>query len=79
VKVRYHSDLSAVERDELAAWIDAHGSSSVDLVTVEEAAVVVYDAPNGPNRGAAGVAVRHGRRLTEALDEALADLEARTE
>ena len=44
-------------------------------MVVEEAAIAVFCPLDGPNPGAIGVAVRNGRRLTDELDEALADLQ----
>ena len=74
MNIRFHVGITAHERSDVAAWIDKHNSDDVDLVIIEEVAVVVYGSRDGPNRGTAGVAVRHGRRLTEELDEALAML-----
>lgn len=54
--------------------MNVHDAEDVDLVVVEDSVVAVFGAPDGANRGAAGVAIRHGRRLTDELDEALANL-----
>ena len=56
-----------------------HNSDDVDLVVIEEAAIAVFAHADGSNRGAVGVAVRQGGRLTDELDEALVVLQGKTD
>ena len=74
MQLRSPASVAADERRAVAASVDIHDADDVDLVVVEEGVVAVFGAPDGANRGAAGIAVRHGRRLTDELDEALANL-----
>ena len=74
MRLTIHASVTAHERTAVASWIESHFSDDVDLVVVEEAAIAVFGPLDGPNPGAIGVAVRNGRRLTDELHEALADL-----
>lgn len=75
MRLTFHASVAACERIAVTEWIKDHSSDDVDLVIVEEAAIAVFGPLGGPNPGAIGVAVRNGRRLTDELDEALANLQ----
>ena len=54
--------------------MDNHSSEDIGLIVIQEAAIAIFGAPDGTNPCATGVSVREGRRVTDQLDEALANL-----
>ena len=74
MRLKFHAAIAAHEQAAVAEWIKSHDADDVDLVVVEAAAIAMFGTFVGSSRGAIGLAVRNGRRLTDELDEALADL-----
>lgn len=74
VQVKYHASVTVDERAVVASWIKAHKLDAIDLLVIGDGVVAMFDAPNGPSRGRAGVRPRDNGHLIDALDDALADL-----
>ena len=74
MRLKFHAAIAAHEKAAVVEWIKSHHADDVDLVVVEAAAIAMFGTFVGSNRGAIGLAVRNGLRLTDELDEALADL-----